>query len=205
MNLVYRVGRGLARAVGHGLYSYRVINREQLIEEGPAIIVSNHASFIDPPMVGCAFENELTYLARKSLFKGAISEYFYRKMNTVPVDQDRPDMTGIRGILREVKKGGRVLIFPEGGRTFDGELLPGQAGVGLIVSKSEVPVLPVRLFGAHEALPRGAKFLRPSRLTLVVGQPIDFTTLKLEGGAKEKYQAVSDKIMEEIGALKLPE
>jgi 1-acyl-sn-glycerol-3-phosphate acyltransferase len=205
MNLVYRVGRGIARAVGYGLYSYRVINRERLIEEGPAIIVSNHASFIDPPMIGCAFENELTYLARKSLVKGPISEYFYRKMNTVPVDQDRPDMTGIRGILREIKKGGRVLIFPEGGRTFDGELLPGQAGVGLLVSKSEVPVLPVRLFGAYEALPRGAKFLRPSRLTLVVGQPIDFTTLKLEGGAKEKYQAVSDKIMEEIAALKLPE
>lgn len=205
MTWVYRVGHTLARVIGYGLYSYRVINRERLVEEGAAIIVSNHASFIDPPIIGCAFKNELTFLARKSLIKGPVTEYLYRSMNTVPVDQEKPDMVGIRGILRALKEEGRVLVFPEGSRTFDGELQPGQAGVGLIVSKSKVPVLPVRLYGAFEALPRGAKFPRPSRLTLVVGEPLDFSAMEIEGSGKEKYQAISDHIMDKIAALKLPE
>jgi 1-acyl-sn-glycerol-3-phosphate acyltransferase len=205
MTLVYRIGRCIAQVIGYGMYSYRVINRERLLEEGAGIIVSNHASFLDPPIIGCAFKNELTYLARKSLFKGPVTKYLYGEMNAVPVDQERPDMVGIRGILRAVKEGGRVLIFPEGSRTFDGELQPGQAGVGLIVSKGKVPVLPVRLFGAYEALPRGAKCLRPSRMTLVVGQPIDFSKEKIDGTGKEKYQAISDRVMEAIAALELPE
>lgn len=205
MTWVYRVGHTLAKVIGYGFYSYRVINRERLIEEGPGIIVSNHASFIDPPMIGCAFKNELTYLARKTLIKGPVTEYLYRNMNTVPVDQEKPDMVGIRGILRAVKEGGRVLIFPEGSRTLDGELQPGQAGVGLLVAKSKVPVLPVRLFGAYEALPRGARFPRPSRITLMVGEPIDFSKVEVEGSGKDRYQAISDLIMSEIAALELPE
>ena len=98
------------------------------------------------------------------------------------------------------------MIFPEGERTLDGRLKEeGEPGVGMIVCKAMVPVLPVRLFGAEKALPRGSRKVRRHPVTLVVGKPIDLGDL-LENASlppKEKYQAIVSRIMSAIAALEL--
>ena len=104
-----------------------------------------------------------------------------------------------------MKSGERVLIFPEGNRSLDGKLQKGEAGVGLVVAKAKCRVQPVRIFGAHEALPRGSMLPRPSRLRIVVGHPIEFSKEQLAKKGRDAYQAISDRIMDEIASLKLPD
>jgi 1-acyl-sn-glycerol-3-phosphate acyltransferase len=204
MKLPYRIGWLLFNALARGFYDYRVVGRERLAEvPGGALLVCNHASFFDPPLVGLAFDEEIHYLARKSLMSNRLAGVVYDAWNSIPVDQDKPDMSGLRTVIRTLKKGGKVLIFPEGSRTEDGALLPGEPGTGLIVAKAGVPVIPMRLFGTREALPRHAAFPRPSQITLVIGEPWHYDPAKYQAEGKDLYKAISDELMMRIAEISL--
>lgn len=183
-------------------FSYRVIGKEKLVTEGPVLIASNHESFLDPPLVGIAYDKEVYYLARKTLFRG-FGAWLYPRLNSVPVDQDRPDMTSLKTIIKLLKQGEQVVVFPEGARTLDGELQEGQAGTGLIVAKSKAVVQPVRIFGARAALPRGSAKMNFCPITLVIGDPIIFSPEELKAKGREEYQKLSDRIMAEIAKLEM--
>jgi 1-acyl-sn-glycerol-3-phosphate acyltransferase len=203
MKLAYWLGYTLFKNIARGLFNYRVIGKEKLQVEGGALIVCNHASFIDPPIVGVAFDEEIYFLARKSLMTNPIAKAVYLAWNSVPVDQDRPDMTSLKNIIKLLKQGQKVLVFPEGERTLDGEMKTGEPGVGLIVSKAGVPVIPVRLFGAREALPRNKAFMQPEEITLVVGDLWHFDPSKYTETGKNLYKKISQDLMGEIAQLQL--
>lgn len=209
MGFWYRIGHTIAKLLGKFMFSYRVLNREVLDSmEGGTIIASNHVSFLDPPLIGSAIKTPIYYFARKTLFDHPVSGYLFTRCNALPVNQEKPEISVLKQIIQLLKEEEQVLIFPEGERSWDGELnMEAQPGVGMIVSKSKKPVIPVRLFGAEKALPRGGKKLVKHPVTLVVGEPIDFseTTSDSTIGAKEKYQMISNRIMEEIASLELPE
>ena len=188
------------------LYRFEVVNRERLIENGSALIACNHESFLDPPCVSIAFQNPIHFLARKTLFDNKLFGGLISRLNALPVDQDRPDMTGLRRIIGLLKSGERVLIFPEGERTQTGDFGKAEPGVGLVIAKSQAPVLPVRIFGAYEIFPRGAKFPKlGGKITIVVGEPLDFSQeLSSAGDKKELYKSFSERSLSAIKALELP-
>jgi len=204
MNWVYWTGWTWFRAIAKSSFNYEVVNRDRLIDHGGALVVSNHVSFLDPPLVGTAHQNGVYYLARKTLFKGFCA-WLYPRWNSIPVDQENPDMSSLKTVIKHLKSGDRVVMFPEGERSWDGKLADAKAGVGLIISKAKVPVVPCRLFGAHDALPRGASFWKQRQITLVVGNPIEFTPEELQGKGREAYQVIADRVMSEIAKLELPE
>ncbi|MEZ5325724.1 MAG: lysophospholipid acyltransferase family protein [Verrucomicrobiales bacterium] len=204
MSPVYRFGYTLFRLAGIAFFDHRVIHKERLVQDEPMLVASNHVSFVDPPMVGVCYDDNIYYLARKSLFVGP-AKWFYEQWNSIPVDQENPDFSGLKNIIKLIKAGERVLIFPEGNRSPDGSLQRGEAGVGMVVAKAKCRVQPVRIFGAHEALPRGTCIPRPSRLRIVVGHPIEFSEEQLANKGRDAYQAISDRIMDEIASLKLPD
>ena len=144
------------------------------------------------------------YLARKTLLQWPILGPIFPKLNVVPVDQERADMSALKTVIRLVKAGHCTIVFPEGARTLDGQLQPAQPGLGLIIAKTLAPVVPMRVFGAHEAFPRGAKMPRLHPITIVVGEPIRFTKDDLAGSGRELYQKLSERVMERIAALSLP-
>ena len=184
-----------------GLFSLRVRGKEHLVTEGSVLVVSNHQSFLDPPLIGSLYEDEMYFLARKSLFRGFF-KWLYTRWNAIPVDQDRPDMASLKTIIRLLKQGNRVLVFPEGARTLDGELDKGQPGVGLIAMKSGAVIQPIRIRGAREALPRGSAKVTLARIDVHVGPPLVFTDEELASlSGKAGYQTISDRIMKEIAAL----
>lgn len=204
MKLPYRLGWHMFRALARGFYDYRVIGQERLATVGGgALIVCNHASFFDPPLVGIAFDEDIYYLARKSLMSNPIAARVYDAWNSIPVDQDKPDMSGVKNVIRHLKSGHKVLIFPEGSRTEDGNLLPGEPGVGLIVAKAGVPVIPMRLFGTREALPRGGSFPQPSQITLVIGETWHYDSANYDATGKDLYQAISSDLMARIAEISL--
>ena len=184
-----------------GLFSLRVRGKEHLVTEGSVLVVSNHQSFLDPPLIGSLYEDEMYFLARKSLFRGFF-KWLYTRWNAIPVDQDRPDMASLKTIIRLLKQGNRVLVFPEGARTLDGELDKGQPGVGLIAMKSGAVIQRIRIRSAREALPRGSARVTLARIDVHVGPPLVFTDEELATlSGKERYQTISDRIMKEIAAL----
>ncbi len=203
MKLVYWFCYSLWKVSFKTFFSYRVVGREKLITEGPVVIASNHESFLDPPLVGIAYDQEVFYLARKTLFRG-FGAWLYPRLNSIPVDQDRPDMTSLKTIIKLLRKNKQVVVFPEGSRTLDGELQEAEAGTGLIVAKTKAVVQPVRIFGARDALPRGSGKINFCPITLVVGDPITFTDEELQAKGREGYQRIADKIMAEIAKLELP-
>ena len=202
MTPLYWMGYTLCNLVGKVAFDFKVYGRENLIEEGAAILASNHQSYLDPPCIGMACRNDIYYLARNTLYQRPLIGPLLKRLNTVPVDRDRGDVSSIKAIIRLLRSGQRVIIFPEGTRSSDGKLQPARAGLGMIIAKTLAPIVPVRVFGSYEALPRagGLKF-RP--VSVVVGKPMRFTENDVKGG-RNVYQTLSNRVMEKIAGLALP-
>lgn len=204
MKTVYWIGYTFFKSAGKAFYNRRLINEEKLVHEGGVMMAANHESFLDPPLIGIAHPENVTYLARKTLFKGFF-KWLYTKWDAIPVDQENPDMTGLKKIIKALKDGKKVVMFPEGARTLDGELGPALPGVGLIVAKSQATVQPMRIFGAREALPRGSAKMQMAQIDVVVGDPLYFTKEDLKQyKGKEGYQQIAEKIMTAIADIKRP-
>src|SRR5947208_7640122 len=163
MKFIYRLGWLLFRFIFTFYFRWRVYHPERLPVTGPVILASNHASFIDPPLVGAGVQRELNYLARKSLFRLPVAGAILRAVNAVPVDRAGGGAAGLRAILDRLLAGGGIILFPEGTRSPNGELQKAKSGIGLTVIKSDAPVVPVRVFGTFQALNRHQSIPRPHK------------------------------------------
>jgi 1-acyl-sn-glycerol-3-phosphate acyltransferase len=207
MNLSYRLGWTFFRAAFALYFRWRVFNPERVPRTGGVILAANHASFLDPPLVGAGLRRPINYLARESLFRFPGIGALLRSWSAVPVDRDGGGAAGLKAILERLLAGNGIILFPEGTRTRDGKLQPARSGIGLIVVKSKAPVVPVRTFGTFEAYGRNQKFPRPRRVTLKYGAPMQFEQLRAEARScskarlKEIYQQIADDIMAAIGKL----
>jgi 1-acyl-sn-glycerol-3-phosphate acyltransferase len=207
MNPAYRAGWRSFRFIFRFYFGWRVLNPERVPLAGPVILASNHASYIDPPLVGAGVPRHINFLARDSIFRVPILATILRSWEVVPVDRDGGSGRGLKLILRRLAEGGAIILFPEGTRTRHGELNPARSGIGLTVVKSSAPVVPVRVFGTHEAFGPHMWLPRPRRVTVKYGHPLPFAAERAEAATsskqrvKEIYQEVADKIMAEITRL----
>ncbi|MBM3847144.1 MAG: 1-acyl-sn-glycerol-3-phosphate acyltransferase [Verrucomicrobia bacterium] len=186
----------------------RHLHPERIPADGPVILAANHASFFDPPLVGCGLDRPVNFLARESLFNNAFFGWYLRKVHCVPVDRDGAGAAGLKGILDRLQAGGVILLFPEGTRTSNGILQPARSGVGLTAIKSKAPVIPVRLFGTFSAFSRHQKLPRfLASLTVKYGKPVQLGALHAEAATASKqrlkqiYQEASNAIMKDIASL----
>jgi cytidylate kinase len=201
MRWIYWLGWMSFGAAYRTLFGMRVIGAENLILSGPVLVASNHQSYLDPPLIGNLYKTEMVFFARKSLFKG-LGKWIYPQWNAIPIDQEKPDMSSMKTVIRKLKEGWRVLVFPEGQRTMDGHIGEAAPGIGMIAAKAGVPIQPVRICGADMALPRGSGKISLARITVKVGKPILLSPDEFKAlGNKEGYQALTERIMTAIKAL----
>ena len=139
-------------------FSFRVKGRENVPQSGPLMVIANHASFFDPVAVGVAVRRHLVFLARKTLFRNPLFGGLISSFNAVPIDQEGVGKEGIKTILHQLRQQSAVLVFPEGERTPDGNMVPLRPGIHLLMRRAESLILPVGVAGAFEAYPR-----RPAR------------------------------------------
>src|SRR3954467_12393621 len=201
MGAVYSIGYNASKLIAKVCFSFKGIHRERIPKTGGVILAMNHQSYLDPPLAGICCDREIYYLARKSLMKWPVLGPLFPAMNVVPVDQDRADMSALKAVIKLVRAGQGTIIFPEGSRSMDGNLLPAQPGLGLVIAKTLAPVIPMRIFGAHEALPPGGGGVKLKPITIVVGEPLRFTAADLENSGRDLYQRLSDRVMAAITAL----
>ena len=201
MNLWYWTGYYLALVIAKIFFRFRVVHKGRRILKGPVILAMNHESYLDPPLAGIASGREVYFLARKTLLDAPVFGFLLPKLNVVPVDQEGTDRSALKALIRILKAGEGTVVFPEGARTLDGNLQPALPGLGFVIAKTLVPVLPMRIFGARAAMPRGSGRIRLHPITIVIGEPIHFTAADLEPRSKETYQRLSERVMESIAAL----
>lgn len=207
MKPIYFLGWSFFRLFFRLYFRWRVIDADNVPASGPVILASNHASFLDPPLVGAAANREINYLARESLFRFPGIGWLLRKVNAVPVDREGGGAAGLRAIFDRLLKGGAIILFPEGTRSPDGKLQKAKSGIGLTVIKSEAPVVPVRVFGTFEAYSRHHRIPRPRKVAVRFGKPMEFAALRAEAQTcskqrlKEIYQEVADELMKAIANL----
>ena len=200
MRTLYWFARGLARSVISATSGeLTVVGGDKRIHRGGAIIAANHTSYLDPPIVASAYNSPVAFLARKTLFK-KFGAWLYPRLNAFPIDRNHADLQSIKSILKKLRNGERVLMFPEGTRSEDGKLRKAKAGIGMLVAKSGVPVQPVRILGAFESWPKGGPY-RPHRIEVRVGDPVVFNPADLKEKTREAYQRLADQLMSAIDAL----
>jgi len=203
MTPVYFIFSNLAKIIARVFFRMRVVGRENMVEDGPLILAVNHASFFDPPLAGICSRRAVYYLARKTLMKWPFFGRLFPDMNVIPVERDGNDMSALREVIKKVKEGNGIVLFPEGTRSKDGQLQPARAGIGFVIAKTGAPVLPMRIFGSYDAFPKGAKRLRFTKITVVIGKPILFSPEVLANATRETYQTLSNRVMDAIAALKI--
>jgi len=201
MGAWYQLGYYTSKLIATALFDFRVVHRERIVEEGGVILAMNHQSYLDPPLAGIACRREIHYLARKTLLQWPLLGPIFPKLRVIPVDQERADMSALKTVIKLIRAGECTVVFPEGARTPDGQIQPAQPGLGLVIAKTLAPVVPMRIFGAHEAFPRGGKPHPFQRITLVVGEPMFFTKDDLTGEGRDLYQRLSERVLARIAAI----
>ena len=173
---------------------------EKLDPNEKFIVACNHASNLDPVLIGCFFPRRLKYFAKEELFTNKLFGACISALGAMPVS--RSDNASAAGALRAFMKlyqdGSDVLIFPEGGRTLDGNLQPLEGGVALVACHERAPILPAFIHGSFKAMPPGKAFIKPAKIKITFGKPLRFSdeTYKSKEGRKTIMNALENSMKE---------
>lgn len=149
-----------------------MFGRENMPMQGPLIVACNHASHLDPMILGAAFQRPLQFLARRTLFDVPGFSWLIRHNNAFPLDRDGDSRDALRVFGDRLEQGHAVVMFPEGTRSPDGVLGEVKPGVGMLSVRNVAPVLPVFIWGSFLSWPRGRSWPRPHRLKTYMGKLI---------------------------------
>lgn len=150
----YRSFQFFLRLIWRATCDLKIIGREHLVEKGPLIIASNHTSFFDPMLLGCAYDRPLSFMARQSLFENRKFSWFIRSLYAFPLARGADSKKALRMFEERLKRDLAVVLFPEGTRSVDGHYVPSESAVGMLSVRSQAPVQPVYLMGTWHAWPR---------------------------------------------------
>jgi 1-acyl-sn-glycerol-3-phosphate acyltransferase len=205
MGRVYGFCHYVIRVLFDMFFRGEVIGADNLPRHGGFLLAANHASFLDPPIIGCHISRQIAYFARKTLWRRGFASWWLDSVGTIPVDRDGgQDVSAIKRVLKALKEERGLILFPEGTRTTDGNLKAAKAGVGFIAVKTQVPVIPVRIFGSFEALGKGRGLRLGTPVTVIYGKPMPPSVYDTPTAGKERAQIASERIMAEISKLQPP-
>ena len=201
--MIYRISRKIFELLIRILYNFEVYGREN-VPEPPYLIASNHASIIDPPLVGIACNRHfIDFMAKKELFDRPFFGRWCRKVGCIEVKRGGNSVKSLKEAIDRLVQGRVVAIFPEGTRSVDGKIRDAKRGTGFLIARAEVPVLPVYLEGSAKALPKGGRINRGAFIRVFIGKPLmpeEFSGLG--SGRHKDYDAISNMIMSRIADIK---
>ena len=188
-------------------YRLSVKGSENLPAKGPVVLVANHASYLDPIVLGVASRRPVDFMAKEELFKIFGLGWLMRRLYAFPVKRTAFDRRAIRTALKALAAGRVVGIFPQGTRQKDGvgEAFPGAA---LLALKSAAPIVPAAIVGTGHVMPDGAKIPRWPRLAVRFGPAIrppagadNIGADNIAGDKKEVVTQLTDRILAELRDL----
>jgi 1-acyl-sn-glycerol-3-phosphate acyltransferase len=203
MRLMYTLSRGALELAVRIFFKLKITGHENF-PPPPFIVVANHTSLMDPPIVGAACKKYLVnFMVKQELFEMPVIRHWSKSVECIPVKRGDNSIRGIRESLRRLKQGKIVGIFPEGTRSSDGSLREAKMGTGFLIASAKVPVVPIYVFGTAEAFPKGKPIKPWSKVGAVIGKVITPEDLKLDSGSgKEHYERIGNEIMAVIAGLR---
>jgi len=183
------------------LTRFQVVGGGNVPKTGPLIVVSNHLSQADPPIIGAGIPRRIVFMAKEELFRSPLMALVVKGFGAFPVRKQGADRDALRQAQEVLEKGLALGVFPEGTRSKTGVLQPGMLGAAFIALRTGAPVLPVGICGTEEL--RGAGFLRHPAITINIGEP--FTVAPAQGRVtRQALQDLTAYIMERIAQLLPP-
>jgi len=179
------------------LLRYRSEGTERYPEDSGALLLINHQSYLDPILVGLPLRRPVSFLARDSLFRVPFIGWILRNTHVMPINRDRAGTESIRTAISRMHEGYLVGVFPEGTRTESGDIGKLKPGFIALIRRVDQPIIPVGIAGAYRAMPRGSLFIRPARVAVHVGEPLDsarVAELKQRGREQEFVTYVREQL-----------
>lgn len=181
---------GLLRFLSKILYRVQITGQENIPKDGNVIIVANHKSFLDPVFMMIAVKGRrIIPVAKKELFKVPILKHILKKLQVIPIDRANPGLSTIKEILKQIKSGRILGIFPEGTRSSMDEFLPAKPGVGLFAAKTKAKIVPMSIITKYRVF---------SKVKVVIGEPIDMSDYYERKVNKEEYAVMAQKMMDVV-------
>jgi len=203
----YMLSRVVIGPVLHALGRPKVTGIENIPATGPAILASNHLSFIDSMYLPLVIDRPVVFPAKAEYFEakgllGRLWAAYLRSTNQLQIDRDgaRSAQATLQAALDLLRAGELFGFYPEGTRSPDGRLYRGRSGIGWLALNSSAPVIPVAMLGTRKMLPPGAPLPRPTRIEIRIGKRMEFGHLAGEPPARAR-RAVADEVMRAIGEL----
>lgn len=197
--VIYHLTRLLVTLYFNLYHRLSVYGRLALPADRPIILASNHASYLDAPVVGLAFyPRRLRFVAWDRLFKFAPMGFYLRQMGAVPVSHDNKISSAglLRIVMGFLEEGSSIFIAPEGHRTLNGNLSQLEGGVAILSLKTGAPIVPTWVGGSYRALAPHMRFPRPRKITVSFGDAIDPAAIPADLSEKEKRAYILSKINE---------
>jgi 1-acyl-sn-glycerol-3-phosphate acyltransferase len=186
------------------LYRPKVRGLENIPEEGPVILASNHLSFIDSLFIPLVVKHRVVFLGKSDYFSKAKTRWFFKSVNVIPVKREGGSASeaAIQAGVRELAKGNVVGIYPEGTRSPDGRLYRGKTGVARMALLARCPVVPICMKGTREIQPLDRKMPKLSgRIEVVFGKPLRFERYYGQEADRFVLRSITDELMYEIMML----
>lgn len=199
---MYWIGRFLSKVVCVVLGRYRAYGTENVPKDGGVILAPNHISYLDPPAVGVGIRRQVHFMAKLELFQIPVLGFLIKSVGAFPVKRGTADRAALKRAIELLQQGKVVCLFPEGKRSETGEPLDAELGVGMIVLKAKVPVVPVAVIGTTSVLPFDSPLPRFGKIRMYYGKPISFEHLYDKSSDRAAIEEVGATVMESIRKLR---
>lgn len=197
----YRVSHAILGPMLRGAWRVDAEGTEHVPEEGPAILASNHVSYLDHFLLPAVVERPIYFISKAQHFDVPVQRWLFKHWGVIPLARGEGDDAALRRAEQVLAEGDLFGIYPEGTRSRDGKLHKGHTGVARLALKAGVPIVPVGMIGTFEALPKGKRLPSFSKCRIRIGEPLEFPDLHGQDGDRAVTRKVTDEVMQAIAAL----
>ena len=198
---LYRLCKALLRVLFRIFNRWEVRGREHVPTSGGVLLLANHTSYADPPIVGTACPRPVHFMAKAVLFRIPVLAGLIRRTHAFPVRRDAADRAALRRAVRLLREGKVLLIFPEGTRSPDGRLMELEIGAAFIALSGRAQVVPTAIVGADHLLPRGKPVLLPAKLRVSFGRPVDLSGFHAQRPTRELLHDATGRMTAALRSL----
>lgn len=168
-------------------YKYEVIGVENIPSKGNIVVAANHKSNLDPIFLAAAIQNrKVSVIAKKELFKNKLLGAYLRSINVIPIDRENPGISTLKSVLKEIKNGNAVGIFPEGTRCKGREFGKAKAGLGMMAVKGKASIVPVSIITDYKLF---------KKVKIYIDAPISMEKYYGEKLTSEDYEKISQEVL----------